>query len=100
MFRAYWDRLAELVETEPVDERDRFIMAGSATFQHQADLSQLRALLKDRTWTGAEDSLDLRKAYSLTPGTSYPVRAKRKMEGSDGSGGVTIVSNRIVVTKS
>src|SRR5262245_24982082 len=45
-----------------------------------------------------KDSMDLRKAYSLAPGTKYSIRAKRNVERSDGNGLVTVVSNRIVVT--
>jgi hypothetical protein len=45
-----------------------------------------------------KDSMDLRKAYSLSPGTTYSIRAKTNEERSDGNGRVTVVSNRIVVT--
>ena len=45
-----------------------------------------------------KDSIDLRKAYSLSPGTTYFIRAKRDLDRSDGNGRVTIVSNRIAVT--
>ena len=45
-----------------------------------------------------KSSLDLRKAYSLLPGTTYSIRAKRNVEKSDENGVVTVVSNTITVT--
>jgi hypothetical protein len=45
-----------------------------------------------------KNSIDLRNAYSLSPGATYSIRAKRNVERSDGNGFVTVVSNTIAVT--
>jgi hypothetical protein len=56
-----------------------------------------RRYLKIQPGDEQSESVDVRDAYSLLPGT-YSIRAKRNVVSSDGNGFVTIVSNRIVVT--
>ena len=67
---------------------------GEAIFTHAGSFSHFKIDPGDEQ----KDSMDLRKAYSLLPGTTYSIRAKRNVERSDGNGLVTVVSNRIVVT--
>jgi hypothetical protein len=67
---------------------------GDAVFKYRGSHTYVKIQPGDEL----KDHMDLRKAYSLSPGATYSIRAKRNVERSDGNGLVTVVSNRIVVT--
>jgi len=67
---------------------------GKVIFTHAGSFSHFKIDPGDEQ----KDSMDLRKAYSLSPGTTYSIRAKRNVGRSEENGLVTAVSNRISVT--
>ena len=76
--------------SEEEERRKQLESTGEAIFTYSGSHSSFKIEPGDEQ----KHSMDLRKAYSLSPGTTYSVRAKRNMEKSDGNGLVTVVSNR------
>jgi hypothetical protein len=76
------------------ERRKQLESTGEAIFTYSGSHSSFKIEPGDEQ----KHSMDLRKAYSLSPGATYSIRAKRNVERSDGNGLVTVVSNRIVVT--
>jgi len=74
--------------------RRKLESAGEAAFKYAGSHRYIKVEPGDEQ----KISMDVRKAYSLSPGGTYSIRAKRNEERSDGNGLVTVVSNRIVVT--
>ena len=74
--------------------RKQLESTGEASFKYVGSHRSFRIEPGDEQ----KNSMDLRKAYPLSPGTTYSIRAKTNEERSDGNGIVTVVSNRILVT--
>ena len=88
------DTSGRRIPSKEEERRKQLESTGEVSFKYAGSHSYIKIEPGDEQ----KNSLDLTKAYSLLPGTTYSIRAKRNVERSDEKGLVTVVSNTIAVT--